>query len=124
AQIAVTLMALAFGYYAGGRLADRYQQLSRLYWAILAAAAYLALAVLICAPVAYWALDFNLAVGSLLTSAILFFPPLTLLAMTGQFVVRLIPSSDLCCGGYEGRVESNRHLGCLSGNMLLCSIMI
>src|SRR6516162_7574799 len=48
AQIAVTLIALACGYYAGGRLADRSQRLPRLYGAILIAAAYLALTVLIC----------------------------------------------------------------------------
>src|SRR5439155_1017817 len=52
AQIAVTLVALACGYYVGGRLADRTQELSSLYWAILAAATYLAITVLICKPVA------------------------------------------------------------------------
>src|SRR5438874_7551381 len=72
AQIAITLIALACGYYVGGRLADRSQQLARLYWAILGAAVYLAVTVLICEPVAYWCLDFNLAVGSLLASGILF----------------------------------------------------
>src|SRR5450432_589473 len=87
AQIAVTLVALACGYYAGGRLADRSQNLGRLYGAILAAAGYLVLTVLICEPVAYRCLDFNLAVGSLLASAILFFVPLALLAMTGPFLV-------------------------------------
>src|SRR5512139_1341714 len=76
AQIAVTLVALACGYYAGGRVADRTTKLSRLYWAIVVAAAYLVVTVLACAPVAYWALDFNLAVGSLLASTILFFLPL------------------------------------------------
>jgi len=99
AQIAVTLMALACGYYAGGRLADRSQKLSALYWAILAAAGYLALTVLICEPVAYWCLDFRLAVGSLLASAILFFVPLALLAMTGPFLVRVITSSLAGVGG-------------------------
>src|SRR3974390_2195189 len=38
AQIAVTLVALAAGYYAGGRLADRSQRLAQLYWAIVGAA--------------------------------------------------------------------------------------
>src|SRR5262249_4633113 len=56
AQIAVTLVALACGYYAGGRLADRSQKVALLYGAILAAAACLLLAVLICEPVAYWCL--------------------------------------------------------------------
>src|SRR2546421_691873 len=94
AQIAVTLEALACGYYVGGRMADRSQNLAWLYWAILGAAAYLALTVLICEPVAYWCLDFkSLAVGSLLASMILFFVPLALLAITGPFLVRVITSS-------------------------------
>src|SRR5579859_5311190 len=93
AQIAVTLVALATGYYAGGRLADHSQQLSRLFGAILIAAVYLAATVLVCEPVAYWCLDFNLALGSLLASAILFFLPLALLAMTGPFLIRVVTSS-------------------------------
>ena len=48
AQIAVTLVALACGYYAGGRLADRSQRLAWLYWAILAGAICLAFTVLLC----------------------------------------------------------------------------
>ena len=102
AQIAVTLVALACGYYAGGRLADKCQHLSRLYWAILAAAGYLTVTVLICEPVAYWALDFSLPVGSLLASAILFFVPLALLAMTGPYLVRVITSSVSGLGGNVG----------------------
>src|SRR5437879_8127240 len=53
AQIAVTLVALAAGYYAGGRLSDRSQQLGRLYWAILGAAAYVVVRVLVCEQVVY-----------------------------------------------------------------------
>src|SRR5712672_2818238 len=111
AQIAVTLVALAAGYYVGGRLADRSQQLARLYWAILGAAAYLAITVLICKPVAYWCLDFRLAVGSLLASMILFFVPLALLAMTGPFLVRVITSSVSGVGGTVGRLTSIGTLG-------------
>src|SRR5258707_7460803 len=43
AQIAVTLIALAAGYYAGGRLADRSQKTGPLYWAILCAGIFLSL---------------------------------------------------------------------------------
>ena len=53
AQIAVTLVALACGYYVGGKLADRSQKLGGLYWAIIAAAAYLILTVLIWKLVSY-----------------------------------------------------------------------
>src|ERR1051326_8426067 len=50
AQIAVTLVALACGYYLGGRLVDKSMRLGRLYGAILAAGVYLAATVAICEP--------------------------------------------------------------------------
>jgi spermidine synthase len=124
AQIAVTLVALACGYYAGGKLADRSQRLSRLYWAILAAALYLTLTVRVCEPVAYWCLDFNLAVGSLLASGILFFVPLALLAMTGPFLVRVITSSVAGVGGNVGRLTSVGTLGSLAGTLLIGYFLI
>jgi len=124
AQIAVTLVALACGYYAGGRLADRSPRLAWLYWAICGAALYLALTVLICEPVAYWCLDFNLAVGSLLASAILFFVPLALLAMTGPFLVRVITSSVAGVGGNVGRLTSISTLGSFGGTLLIGYVLI
>src|ERR1044071_5521937 len=57
AQIAVTLVALACGYYVGGRMVDRSPKLARMYWLILASAIYLAITVGICGPVAYRCLD-------------------------------------------------------------------
>jgi predicted membrane-bound spermidine synthase len=124
AQIAVTLVALACGYYAGGRLADRSQRLAGLYFAILAAAAYLVFTVFMCEPVAYWCLDFNLALGSLLASAILFFVPLALLAMTGPFLVRVITSSLAGVGGNVGRLTSISTLGSFAGTMLIGYFMV
>jgi spermidine synthase len=124
AQIAVTLVALSCGYYLGGRLADRSQRLVVLYSAILGAAAYLALTVLICEPVAYWALDFNLAVGSLLASTILFFFPLALLAMTGPFLVRVITASVSGVGSNVGRLTAISTLGSFVGTLLIGYLMI
>ncbi len=124
AQIAVTLVALACGYYAGGRLADRSQNLGGLYGAILAAAGYLILTVLICEPVAYWCLDFNLAVGSLLASTTLFFVPLALLAMTGPFLVRVVTSSVAGVGGNVGRLTSIGTLGSFAGTICIGYLML
>jgi spermidine synthase len=124
AQIAVTLVALATGYYAGGRLADRSQNLGWLYWAILAAAGYLTLTVVICKPMAYWCLDFNLALGALLASAILFFVPLALLAMTGPFLVRVLTSSVSGVGGNVGRLTSLSTVGSFAGTMLIGYLML
>src|SRR4051812_42330985 len=81
AQIAVTLVALAVGYYFGGRFVDKSARLSRIYGCVLAAALYLSLTVFMVRPVAYACLSFRLALGSLLASGLLFFVPLALLAM-------------------------------------------
>src|ERR1044071_7933962 len=69
AQIAVTLVALATGYYFGGRCVDRSPRLRSLYLAIVAAAAYLCGAATQVERVAYACLGFKLALGSLLASA-------------------------------------------------------
>lgn len=90
AQIAVTLVALAAGYYAGGRLADRSASLHWVYGGMIVAAVYLCLTVLVVESVAYWCLRFRLAMGALLASGFLFFVPLALLAMVGPFFVRAL----------------------------------
>lgn len=124
AQIAVTLVALACGYYVGGRLADLSQSLQWLYWAILGAAIYLGFTVLVIESVAFSCLRFNLQVGSLLASAILYFVPLALLAMTGPFVVRMITASVLRVGGNMGRLTSVSTLGSLAGTMLIAYFLV
>ena len=80
--------------------------------------------VLICAPVAYWCLDFSLPVGSLLASSILFFLPLALLAMTAPFLVRVITSSVAGVGGNVGRLTALSTLGSFAGTMLIGYLMI
>ena len=124
AQIAVTLVALSAGYYVGGKLVDRSQQLGRVYWAIVGAAAYLSLAVLIVEPVAYWCLDFRLALGSLMASAFLFFLPLALLAMVGPYFIRVLTSAVAGVGGHIGRLTAISTLGSFAGTILIGYVLI
>ena len=124
AQIAVTLVALACGYYLGGRMVDRSMNLGRLYAAILAAGIYLVLTVMAREPVAYWCLKFDLAVGSLLASAFLFFVPLCLLAMVGPFVIRVITLSVNNVGGNVGRLTALSTLGSFAGTVLIGYVLI
>jgi spermidine synthase len=124
AQIAVTLVALACGYYVGGRLADRSQNPATLYGAILGAAGYLVLTVLVCEPVAYWCLDFKLATGSLLASTFLFFVPLALLAMTGPFLIRVVASSVAGVGSTAGRLTAIGTLGSFAGTICIGYFML
>ena len=124
AQIAITLVALATGYYAGGRMVDRSPKLGRLYGCVLLAAVYLCLSVLVIRPLAYWCLDFKLAFGSLLASAFLFFVPLSLLAMVGPFFIRLLTVSVGGVGGNVGRLTSISTLGSFAGTVLIGYLLI
>ena len=124
AQIAVTLVALATGYYTGGKFVDRMPRLGRLYAAILAAAIYLCASVLMVEPVAFWCLDFRLALGSLLASAMLFFVPLALLAMVGPFFVRVLTCTVANVGGNVGRLTAIGTLGSFCGTILIGYVLI
>jgi spermidine synthase len=124
AQIAVTLISLALGYYLGGWLVDRSQKLGRLYVCILFAAIYLCFAVLACEKVAYACLQYKLAVGALLTSASLFFVPLTLLAMTAPFLVRVLTHLVSDVGGQMGRLSAISTLGSVLGTVLIGYVLI
>ena len=124
AQIAITLVALASGYYAGGRLVDRSPALGPLYLWIALAAVYLCLAVLVVEPVANWCLQFHLATGSLLASAFLFFSPLALLAMVGPFFVRVLTVAVAGVGGNVGRLTAISTVGSVIGTVLIGYVLI
>jgi len=125
AQIAITMIALAIGYYMGGWFVDKSPRVSALYWAILAAAAYLAGTVAVCEPVAYWCLDIKpFALGSLLASMALFFVPLALLAMVGPFFVRVLTSTVSNVGGNVGRLTAISTFGSFAGTILIGYVLV
>jgi spermidine synthase len=124
AQIAVTLVALACGYYAGGWLVDRALKPGRIYAAIIVAGAYLALSIPFIEKVAYSFLHFDLAVGSLLASAFLFFIPLSLLAMVGPFFIRVLANSMNSMGGSIGRLSAISTFGSFLGTVLIGYLLI
>jgi predicted membrane-bound spermidine synthase len=124
AQIAVTLVSLAAGYYLGGWLADRAPRLGRLYACLLGAASYLCLAVLWCAPMAYACLRFRLALGALCAAILLFFVPLTLLATATPFLVRMLSSTVAGVGRQVGRLSAVSTLGSVAGTVLIGYVLI
>ncbi|MBN2506693.1 MAG: fused MFS/spermidine synthase [Verrucomicrobia bacterium] len=124
AQIAVTLVALAGGYYAGGLWADRTLAPARLFGAIVAAGVYLAVTVALTETVAYGFLRFSLPVGSLFSSLVLYFVPLGLLAMTCPFLIRLLTVSVSEVGGNAGRLSAVSTLGSFLGTMAIGYMII
>lgn len=124
AQIAVTMVALALGYYLGGRLADRWPRPELLYGAILLASLYLCASTRLCQWMSYKCLSLPLAPGSLLASAILYFPPLTLLAMTGPFFTRVLSVTVQTVGALAGKISSIGTLGSVAGTILIGYVLI
>ncbi len=124
AQIAVTLLALAAGYYLGGRWVDHSPRLGNIYLAILGASVYLAATVPLVRGVSFACLKLDLALGSLLASLFLFLMPLALLAMTGPFLVRILTKSVSQVGGNVGRLTSISTLGSVGGTLLIGYVLI
>ncbi|HEX7861365.1 MAG TPA: fused MFS/spermidine synthase [Verrucomicrobiae bacterium] len=124
AQIAVTLVSLAVGYYFGGWLVDRSPKLSRLYFCIAFAAVYLGFTILIVEKVAYSFLQMNLAMGALFSSAVLFFVPLTLLAAVGPFLIRVLAISFTTIGTQVGRLSAISTLGSVLGTVLIGYVLL
>ncbi|MGV3773248.1 MAG: fused MFS/spermidine synthase [Verrucomicrobiales bacterium] len=124
AQITVTLLSLAIGYYFGGRLVDKSARLSRLYTCLLVAALYLALTILVVDKVSYAFLKVNLALGALMASAALFFVPLTLLAATGPFLIGVMASSLKILGTQVGRLSAISTIGSVLGTLLIGYVLI
>jgi spermidine synthase len=124
AQIAVTLIALAAGYYAGGRMVDSVLDLAGLFGCIAVASVYMCASTLVVRPVAYACLGLNLALGSLLASSILFFIPIALLSTTAPFLSRVITTSLSQIGGTVGRLTSIGTLGSFIGTVLIGYVLI
>jgi spermidine synthase len=124
AQIAVTLVALSAGYYAGGWLVDRSQNLNRLYYAILGAAVYLCATVPMVKPLCLKLIGLPLEGAALLASAFLFLVPLALLAMTGPFLVRMLTESVESVGTSMGRLTAISTLGSVAGAVLIGYVLI
>ena len=124
AQIAVTLVALSGGYYAGGWLVDRSPKLNRLYYGILGAAVYLAATVPMVKPMCFKLMTLPLAWATLLASLFLFLVPLALLAMTGPFLVRLLTQSVSQVGLNVGRLSAISTLGSVAGTVLIGYVLI
>lgn len=116
--IAVTMMALAAGYFLGGRLADR--GLS------LAVSGFLWLAGFLCGWLPFlapWVLELTnqcgLRAGAFLSALLLFFPVLMILGMVGPFAIRRLTDRLVFVGVSAGKVYATSALGSFLGTLVL-----
>lgn len=87
--IAVTLAALAAGYWLGGRWADRRPSPRRFAALFIAAGVYIAAAPIIRGPVVAAASSLDRFAGMSAASFALFFPPLAILGMVSPYALKL-----------------------------------
>jgi spermidine synthase len=128
--IGVVLVALAVGYWLGGRAADRRPQLEPLCWVALGAAALLGLVPFVAHPLldagvkALDALSAGAFVGSLLAVLVLIALPVMLLGMVSPWALRLAVESVEEAGTVAGRLYALSTAGSLVGTLLSALVLI
>jgi spermidine synthase len=113
--IAVTLAALAGGYTLGGRVADRRPDVQAFALELIGGAVMTLLVPWTRNAVLSATTPLGLALGSLVSAAVLFGPPLVLLAMTGPLAIRLVTRQLSGVGRGVGVVYGVSTLGSLVG---------
>lgn len=115
--IAVTLIALALGYYVGGILADRARSgLS----VIIAASGFLTLVIpWLTGPILLATDPLGLRLGSFISTLILFSPSLIMLGMVGPFAVKLSTSALSNVGASTGSIYAVSTVGSVIGTLFL-----
>ena len=116
--IAVTMMALAIGYFTGGYLADKTQGVGLS--TIIAIAGLLTVIIpIVAASVLLLTDPLGLRLGSLTSTLILFTPSLTMLGMVSPFAVKLATTSISGVGVNTGTVYAISTVGSVIGTLLL-----
>ena len=114
--IAVVLVALAAGYWLGGRLADRHPDLRALSLAVVAAAGLLALAPLVGPPLLAGTQDaLSELAGSLLAVVVLLAPPVLVMGAVSPWAIRLRLEAVEDTGEVAGRMYALSTAGSLAG---------
>lgn len=116
--IAVTLIALALGYFLGGHLADRFPAV-RLSHVLMAAALGTAVIPLLTSPILRLTDSFGLRGGAFTSALALFSFPLTALAMVGPYVIKRAARDISGIGTVAGSVYAVSTIGSVAGTLLL-----
>ena len=116
--IAVTLVALALGYWLGGKLADKHPSLLWFGGVLLVAAATVGLIPLLRGIIIEYGWSLGLRGGALLSAGVLFFPPLFLLGMVSPYAIRLEASGVEAAGRSAGRLYAISTAGSVIGAVL------
>ncbi len=116
--ISVTMIALALGYFCGGRWADRTKR-TGLSMIIAMAALMILLIPWVTRPVLLATDPLGLRAGSFVSALVLFSPCLTLLGMVGPFAIKLATTRLEGIGASSGNIYAISTLGSVIGTLVL-----
>jgi spermidine synthase len=116
--IAVTLIALALGYFLGGLIADRFPSV-RLTHVIFTSALTTVIIPFLSGPVLRATDSFGLRAGAFASALLLFTLPLTALAMVGPYVIKRATRDLSGVGTASGTVYAISTVGSVVGTLLL-----
>lgn len=119
ALITVTLLSLAAGYWAGGKLADRGGSADRLYLIILLASGFTLLIPVLRNPLLSLASNLGFRTGALLGGAILFGPALVCLGMVTPLATKLFTDQFEKLGTRVGMLYAVSTLGSFIGTLTM-----
>ncbi|MCL4545442.1 MAG: fused MFS/spermidine synthase [Chloroflexi bacterium] len=128
--IGLILLYLTVGYYAGGRIADRFPRAHNLYFITGVAGAALVLIPVVARPIlllslnAFATYSVGAFAGSLLGTIILFSVPVTLLGCVSPFAIRLALRQIERAGNVAGGLYALSTIGSIVGTFLSVLVLI
>jgi spermidine synthase len=130
--IGIIMIALAIGYFVGGKLADRKPRLHILLWLLMAASGFLLVLPFLAPLFVRWLASlmghFNssfsfIFFGSLFAITLLFSPPVVIMGMTSPFLIRIIAQSGHV-GTSAGHIFGISTIGSVLGTFLPILVFI
>ena len=122
--IAVTLLALALGYAAGGWLSDRGRSADQLYLLLMAGGVLTLLIPLLRGPVLEACAPLGLRVGALAATTALFGPPLFVLGCVTPYLVRLAAADMGRLGRTVGGLYALSTAGSVAGTVVTGFVLV
>jgi spermidine synthase len=121
--IGIVLAALSLGYVIGGSLADRRPEERIMYAAILAAAIYLAVVLLVYRALLEALQTWGLVAGTLAAACAIFVPPMLALSIVSPYLVRLAAVHERV-GSVAGQMFAVSTLGSIAGSFLATFVLV
>jgi spermidine synthase len=122
--IGVIMAALSFGYYLGGKRADRSKDSNVIFASVLFAAVAVAVSMALSEPVVILATQLGIIWGPISASVVLFFAPMAILSMVSPAVIRFSARDMASIGESAGQVYAISTIGSILGTFATAFMLL